>query len=1050
MNEVFRFGPFRRVPADRTLRRDGGEAATHRRAFDSVALLVAGATIRLGLVLTVCSAIVLAVMSGAVHAQDRDRTIRQFHHTIWTARDGAPPEIWALDQGADGFLWLGTGSGLYRFDGMQFEPFHPASGERLASVDITAIKVLGSNEVWIGYSDGGISRLRSGHLTTYLEKDGIWPGMVVRILQGRDDTLWAASHGGLARFKDGRWQRLGTDWGIPADMVVDLFVASDGTVWVSTAGSVYFLRHGARRFEPTGLVTEHATFTQTPDGRIWIAEGLHGLRPLADYLAGERRSPWTLQAATPGNVLSVPGFAIDRQGVIWATDRRNGGIFRFDPRKVARAPRSVLPSDLTDVFRRADGLTAERSIPILRDREGNIWVGTNAGLNRFRASEIVPDTSVPATTAFGYSIAAMKDATWLTDGVWLYRALHGDIARRFERLHPASTLLLRARDGSLLYGNGGFVHRVSAGRPTRFSPPAGVRDENIRALAEDGSGTLWVAFERSGVFRLKDGTWSSKVDLGGLPTPVVAASDASGAVWFGFPGSRVSRHDATGMRVFSVPDGLDVGRIGIIAVHDGALWVGGEFGVARFDKERFRTVTSERVAPFFGISGISRTADGGFLFNGLLGLVLMNAQELAKAFSDTAYAPSYDLYDRGDGLPGVAQQGWHTPTLVSGADGRTWIISNTGVAFLDPGGRERNRLPPPVALLSATAGGVTYPTTDSLELPSGTTSLTVTYTAASLSKPEATRFRYRLEGVDADWLDVGVRREAVYNNLGPGHYRFRVIAANEDDVWNMDGAALDVDIPPTFFQSGLFKLLCAIAVAALAWLAYSMRFRAVANRIRIRMAERIEERERIARELHDTLLQSVQALTLRFQLAVNDLPAETPARPALEEAIDLAGKVIAEGRERVRDLRSLQNCAVEEIVADIARRQAFDPAVEVVVTTTGMVRVLHPLILDEVTQIASEAIFNIWRHANASRIQIDIGYGTNFSLRFADDGVGIDAGIAGKGKEGHFGLFGMRERARKLRGWLAINRLQEGGTEVLLTVPGSIAYKAAGRRGDIG
>lgn len=1043
MNEVFRFGPFRVVPAARTLRKNGSDVALGICAPDT-------AKRRPGLILAVCRVIVLAVIIGSAHAGGLERTIRQFHHTIWTARDGAPPEIWALDQGPDGFLWLGTGSGLYRFDGMQFEPFHPASGERLASVDITAIKVLRSNEVWIGYSDGGISRLRGGHLTTYLEQDGIWPGMVVRILQGRDDTLWAASHGGLARFKDGRWRRLGTDWGIPAGMVVDLFVAKDGSVWLSTAGSVYFLRHGARRFEPTGLQTEHATFTQTPDGRIWIAEGLHGLRPLPDYLAGESRSPWTLQAATPGNILSVPGFAIDRQGVIWATDRLNGGIFRFDPRKVSRSPRSVLPSDIKDVFRRADGLTAERSIPILSDREGNIWVGTNAGLNRFRASEIVADMGVPATTAFGYSIAALQDATYLTDGVWLYRALPGDVARRFARLHHASTLLLRASDGSLLYGDHGGVHRLGNGRLLRFPPPREVHDENIRALAEDGSGTLWVAFERSGVFRLKDGTWSSKVDLGGLPTPVIAASDATGAVWLGFPGSRVSRHDATGMRVFSVPDGLDVGRIGIIAVHDGALWVGGEFGVARFDKERFRTVSSERVAPLFGISGISRTADGSFLFNGLLGLVRMDAKDLTKAISDREHVPAYNLYGRGDGLPGVAQQGWHTPTLVTGADGRTWIISNTGVAFLDSGGRERNRIPPPVSLLSAEAGGVTYPTTESLTLPSGTTSLTVTYTAATLSKPEETRFRYRLEGLDADWQDVGVRREAVYNNLGPGQYRFRVIAANEDDVWNMHGSTLDVDIPPTFFQSGLFKLLCAVALIALAWLVYSMRFRAVANRIRIRMAERIEERERIARELHDTLLQSVQALTLRFQLVANDLPEDAPVRPALEEAIDLAGKVIAEGRERVRDLRSLQNCAVEDIIADIARRQAFDPGVEVVVTTSGTVRVLHPLILDEVTQIASEAIFNIWRHARANRIDIDIGYGAAFSLRFADNGIGIDAEIAGKGKEGHFGLFGMRERARKLRGWLAINRMREGGTEVLLTVPGSIAYKAVGRRGDMG
>jgi signal transduction histidine kinase len=191
----------------------------------------------------------------------------------------------------------------------------------------------------------------------------------------------------------------------------------------------------------------------------------------------------------------------------------------------------------------------------------------------------------------------------------------------------------------------------------------------------------------------------------------------------------------------------------------------------------------------------------------------------------------------------------------------------------------------------------------------------------------------------------------------------------------------------------------------------------------------------------------VQALTLRFQLAVDDLPKDAVARPVLEGAIDRADQVIAEGRDRVRDLRSLQDAPVEEIIADIVKRQAFDPAIEVAVTTTGAQRALDPLILDEVTRIASEAVFNIWRHASATRVTIDIGYGGNFSLSFTDNGVGIEPDVADKGeKDGHFGLSGMRERAKKLRGWLAARRLPEGGTEVMLVVPGSIAYKAAKRR----
>jgi signal transduction histidine kinase len=345
------------------------------------------------------------------------------------------------------------------------------------------------------------------------------------------------------------------------------------------------------------------------------------------------------------------------------------------------------------------------------------------------------------------------------------------------------------------------------------------------------------------------------------------------------------------------------------------------------------------------------------------------------------------------------------------------------------------------------AEGVAYSTVRPLTLPEGASSLTIGYTAASLRIPEKVRFRTKLEDVDADWVDGGGHREAVYNNLGPGSYRFRVTAANEDGVWNTQGAALAFEIPPTFLQSWPFKVLVAAILLALLWFAYSLRLQAVVNRMRMRMAERMEERERIARELHDTLLQSVQGLTLRFQLAVDFLPAAAPARPVLEEAIDRADQVIAEGRDRVRDLRSLQDAPVEDVIADIVKRQAFDPGVEVAVTTTRTPRALDPLILDEVTRIASEAVFNIWRHASATRVAIDIGYGTNFSLCFTDNGVGIAPDIADKGeKDGHFGLSGMRERAKKLRGWLAARRLPEGGTEVMLVVPGSIAYKAAKRR----
>jgi signal transduction histidine kinase/ligand-binding sensor domain-containing protein len=1002
-----------------------------------------------GIVATLTALLAILPTYVPVHAQDRDQAIRQFHHTTWTAKDGAPPDIWALDQGPDGFLWLGTGSGLYRFDGVAFERYRPASGEQLASIDITAVEVLPSNEIWVGYSDGGASRLKDGRVTTFTEKDGIGSGMIVHFRQDRDGVLWAVSHGGLSRFLNGRWHKVGADWNVPADFIVGLFIARDGVRWLSTAQSIYFARPGTQKFEPTDAVAEHATLTQTPDGRIWVADRPHGLRPLPNYVDGDRRNAWTIRTVPSGNVLSLASFAVDRRGVLWGTDRVNGGIFRFDPLHTPQPTHSLMASDV-DVFRRTDGLTAGRSIPILSDREGNIWVGTSAGLNRFRTSEIVHDAAIPPATAYGYSIAALSDATYITDGVWLYRAPPREAARRHTRLSvAANTVLLRSAEGALWYGNGGFMHRLFGGKAQRVSLPEKVRDRNVNAIAEDGTGALWAAFEGSDVYQLKGGRWTGPVDLGGLPTPVIAGADTAGAVWFGYADSRVSRHDAAGMRVFTARDGLAVGNVEGIAVLDGAVWVGGELGVARLDGERFHTIGPDQVEALFGVSGIGQAADGDVLFNGLMGIVRIDTEELRKAFTTPAYVPNYALYDRRNGLPGVAQQGWHAPTVASGADGRTWFISNTGVSFLNADGRARNLVPPAVSILSATVQGVVRSTAGPLTLPKGATSLTIAYTAAALRAPESVRFRYRLEGLDTGWTEAGGHREATFSNLGPRQYRFHVIAANEDGVWNEEGATLDVEIPPTFLQSWPFKALVGATLVALLWLVYTQRMRSVARRIHGRMAERLEERERIARALHDTLLQSVQALTLRFQFAVDRLPVELPARGALEEAIDRADVVIAEGRDRIQGLRLLRDGAVEDIIAGIVKRQGFDAAVEVVVTCHGTPRALDLLVLDEVTRIAGEAVFNVWRHASATRIAIDISHGTHFSLRIADNGVGIDPDVVTRGeREGHFGLPGMRESARKLRGVLDVRCLPEGGAEVALIVPASIAYQArGGRRG---
>ena len=334
-----------------------------------------------------------------------------------------------------------------------------------------------------------------------------------------------------------------------------------------------------------------------------------------------------------------------------------------------------------------------------------------------------------------------------------------------------------------------------------------------------------------------------------------------------------------------------------------------------------------------------------------------------------------------------------------------------------------------------------------MTLAEGTSSLQIDYTALSLAVPERVRFRYRLEGVDAGWVDPGERRQAFYTKLGPGKYVFSVIAANNDGVWNATGAKLDFEIAPTFVQTRAFLVLSLIGAAATAWLLYSLRLRQMSARIRAGLEERLGERERIARELHDTLLQGFQGLMLRFQAATERIPADQPARAMMEAALDQADTVLVEGRDSVRGLRPPAARDLSEVFLAVAGR-AGDHAVKFEVIVEGRPRSLHPVVAAEITRIGSEAIVNAFRHAGATRIDVSIGYHRNtLTLKVVDDGQGIDEAILEAGRKGHFGLTGMRERAVLIRGEFGLTSRIGAGTEVALTVPARFAYASQGRRG---
>jgi signal transduction histidine kinase/ligand-binding sensor domain-containing protein len=970
----------------------------------------------------------------------------QFKHTRWTADDGAPTGIYAITQTPDGYLWLGTEDGLVRFDGVVFERIPAPAGSTMERAAVFSFLIDRTGALYVGYAQsGGLAVYRNGRLLDLGMPTP--PASIDQIVKTPDGALWVSwggRNGGarrLWRLFGGRWEPMGDRLGLPDGMIGGMRLTRDGTLWLDLQrdedGLLVYLRPGGDRLQDSGFsVNGEPDSALDRKGQLWLSDrsGIH-------LVIGSDGKPDPRRIAFPAqDGLLFPSMAFDPAGGMWGTTE-GAGIFYIPA--VERTRRSV--DDRLQRFGVKDGLTSDVVHVAFVDREGNVWFGNDNGLDQFRAASVWREPLIANDPAKGMMMARSNDGSvYVLTSEGLYLIAPRQAPRRFM---PADfEAICRAYDQGIWALGSGRMTRIRGDRSgVAFALPPGA--DAAGSCAEDRLGRLWVRTVSRTLLRRDASGWRTVTDG---PEALRRRTH-----WdlVETPGGDIAFNSTPDMVTLvedrEIVTRLDPGKmlpLAMIAAGNRDMFVGANGGLLRVRDGRVLRLEGTRFAWLSRPRTLVQTPLGDTWLLRNDGLYRMTTAELDRAFDDPRAPLDRRLFDTRDGLQGPVQGwGYAGPQLVAGGDSRLWLLTRAGVVFIDLTRLKRNLLPPPVAIRSLTSGGKTHTDPGTLALPAGTHSLEIAYTALSLTVPRRVQFRYRLEGVDDDWVDPGARRIVSYANLGPGSYRFQVIASNDDGVWNQTGATLDFTIQPTFFQSWPFRVLVGLALLGLLWLAYSFRLRAIAHRIRQRMAERIGERERIARELHDTLLQSVQSLTLRFQLAVDDLPAKAAARPALEEAIDRADRVIAEGRDRVRDLRPLQDTDIKQIIADIVARQSFGPGVSVAVRSSGTPRPLDPLALDEVSRIASEAIFNIWRHAEATIVTIDIAYGLGFTLRFTDNGKGIDPHVLAGGKPGHFGLAGMRERAAKLSGELAIRRLPAGGTEVLLTVPGSIAYKPGSR-----
>ncbi len=972
-------------------------------------------------------------------ARDAPAGFDGFIHRAWTSDDGVPDFVQALAQTPDGFLWLGTYEGLFRFDGVSFEAIPVAPGHPRGAIPVSAVTVTRRGQLWVGYAGGaGVEAMRNGRLVRMHMPDP--PGEVTGIHEGQDGAVWVVGGRGrraLKRFAEGRWMLFDARRGVPDDEhVANLMVARDGVVWVAMQRSLLFLRPRAARFEATPQrLRDGASLAQDARGRIWLSDQL-GTRMLPDYPAGATRAA-NPRLHPPVADIRFTSLLTDPDGAIWGTTY-TGGIFRIPTPDTGHSARP--PS-----FRSEHGLSSNQATALLRDREGSIWVATEAGLDQFRPANLVPLSSPARSSPTGYLTATdSKGTTWFIARDRLYRVAREAVPTPVAADVTGARALCADSEGGIWAGLPGRMVLLRDGRAveTRRLPAI-----EVFGCGVDGAGQLWVArFARGLGIAAPEGWRDVPVPGPERRRPQDIVIDRQGRPVIILDRRAVMRIEDGRKRLWT-NDAIGVAGLTVVYDSVGGLIIGGGTGLARWNGRGFDRLSIDQHPWLRGVRGIVQTPGGTTWMVNNRGVIRLRTAELDRAFRAPRTPIAYALFDEQDGFASRTQ-GSDGLQLTQGGDGRLWVLTRQGVVRIDPAKLRRNTTPPLIAIRAVTANGVRHVDPRALTLPAGTDRLAIDYSGLSLAEPGRVRFRMRLTGVDGDWIDPGGRRQAFYTNLGPGRYRFEVMAANNDGVWNPVPTSVALTIPPTFLQTPLFALICLIAAGALATLLFRLRLRALARAIRAQMAERMRERERIARELHDTLLQSVQALILRLHLVAEELPKRGAPRRAIEDALDRAEEVLEEARDRVRDLRkpTSDTEALDQRLLDLAGKQGFPPDMEIRIESEGQPRYLDPIVFGEVTNVASEALFNIRRHAGAQTVSILVAWRAHaLCVRFRDDGVGIPPQILQSGqRDGHFGLPSMRERAHRIGGELSITPAPGGGTDVMLIVPGSIAYARGG------
>lgn len=970
-------------------------------------------------------ALALAPVITPVQAQTNSR---QFSMRVWQVRDGLPQnQIRAITQTRDGYLWLATFDGLARFDGIRFVVFNRANTPALRSNIFTALYEDRSGALWIG-SDGGLVRYRDHQFTAFTTAQGLVAEMVNSVTETPDGGLLVATRNNVQVLRNGVIQTAPI-LTLPAKRGIrQLYTTQSGDVWVLTNDGAVQLRDGNVLNE---VLRSHNLISALEDntGSLWFGTVGHGL---ISWRQGNAKT-FQIKPGQPDNI--VYALTRDASGQLWAGT--HGGLYQFSAGQFTRYDREA-------------GLPSNFVIALCPDREGNLWVGTDGGgIVCVRESGVRTFTTRDGLAGdFVHSIAEDQQGVWI--GSWFSDRLSLWQNGSFRAVGDGQPLLKGGVRSMLMDRRGTLWLAVASNRLVslqqgRFTDHT--KDETslapIFALAEDEQGQLWLG-RQDGLFGWQDGKFINMAAVlkTTIPSVRIILNSRAGGLWVGTDYGLL-RYRAGDLRAYTEREGLPYPFIGgLYEDAEGILWIGTRGGgLCRLKDGVLKTFTTKEGLPTDTIYQMLEDEQGNLWCGSSRDIFRVSRRELNELAEGRIKTLSSISYGHTDGMQNSVHFGTH-PSAYRSRDGKLWFPTMNGVVRIEPQKFQLNTNLPSVKIEQVLVDKQPFAANSEIVAPPGSGELEVHYTGLSFITPERVRFRYHLEGFKPEWstwVEAGTRRTAYYTNLPPGAYTFRVLASNSDGVWNETGATLRLRLQPHFYQTWWFYLSCAAVVAGLVWLIHRQRVR----QMQVRHAAVLAERNRIARDIHDTLAQEVAGLLAQLHVVKTLLPFSTEkAGRHLERAVELARTGLADARRLVLDLRhqALEHDDLATALEKFIVQVRDDNAPRVSYQVRGTPRRLASAQESNLLRIGQESVTNALRHAQANLIEVNLSFDARqVELRVSDNGCGFDTAMKAQGFGGHYGLLGIRERAAQIGGELSLSSEPGAGTEIKVRLKTSIA-----------